>query len=412
MTAGARRPPAARALVAALAAIAATVAGPAPAVAAPDAPDVAAEASIVVDAESGAVIAAEDAGARRPIASTTKLMTALLTLERAEPDEVFTAAGYDPAPVESQIGLQPGERMAVRDLLVALLLESANDAAVTLAEGIAGSVDAFVADMNARAQRLDLDDTSYANPIGFDDPDNYSTASELAQLARRLMAEPRFRDIVEEPSLPLESGAVPRIVENRNTLVGEEPLVDGVKTGHTLGAGHVLVGSASDADHRVIGVVLGAPSEADRDAATLELLRFGLDQLVDRRVLRAGEPVARAPVSDEAGESVPLAPARSATATVIRGKGVETRVRAPAALEGPLDEGERVGSVQILQNGEQARRVALVTAEAVPAPDLVAQVTGGLVDWVWIAAGVAILMLVAAAIIVARARRQRAGASA
>jgi D-alanyl-D-alanine carboxypeptidase (penicillin-binding protein 5/6) len=128
--------------------------GPAPA------PDVPAEASIVVDAESGAVIAAEDPGVRRPIASTTKLMTALLTLERADPADVFAAAGYDAAPIESQIGLTEGERLTVRDLLVALLLESANDAAVTLAAGVEGSVNEFVAAMNERAEKLGLDGTS------------------------------------------------------------------------------------------------------------------------------------------------------------------------------------------------------------------------------------------------------------
>ena len=362
--------------------------------------DVPAEASIVVDAESGTVIAADDPGERRPIASTTKLMTALLTLERADPAEVIAAGGYDPAPIESQIGLAEGERLAVRDLLVALLLESANDAAVTLAEGVEGSVDEFVAEMNERAEKLGLDDTSYANPIGLDDPANYSTASDLAALATRLMRDELFRDIVEEPSLPLRSGDVPRVVENRNGLVGEAPLVDGVKTGHTLGAGHVLVGSASDDGHRAISVVLGAASEAARDEATLDLLRYGLDQIVDRRVVRAGEPVA-------------LAPARPATVTVVRGERVGTRVLAPDVLEGPLPAGERVGSVRILLRGEVARRVPLVTADAVPAPSAARRVRNAVEDNPLPVVAGAMLLVVAAAFIVTRARRRRrAGATA
>jgi len=380
--------------------------GPAPA------PDVPAEASIVVDAESGAVIAAEDPGERRPIASTTKLMTALLTLERADPADVFAAAGYDAAPIESQIGLTEGERLTVRDLLVALLLESANDAAVTLAAGVEGSVGGFVVEMNERAEKLGLDGTSYANPIGFDDPANYSTAGDLAELARRLMQEERFRDIVEQPRLPLRSGDVPRVVENRNDLVGEAPLVDGVKTGHTLGAGHVLVGSAADEDHRVISVVLGAPSEAARDEATLDLLRYGLDQLVDRRAVSAGETLARAAVAHEAAEPVALAAARPATVTMIRGERVKTRVDAPEVLEGPLPAGERVGSVRVLLRGEVAGRVPLVTADAVPAPGALRRVGDALEDHPWIVVAAAIVLAGGAAIIVVRARRRRAGATA
>ena len=409
----ARRSRAARGLVRAVLVSLAGLAGAGEAMASDaSAPDVAAEASIVVDAESGAVIAADDAGERRPIASATKLMTALLALERADPAERFAAAGYDPAPIESQIGLTEGERLAVRDLLVALLLESANDAAVTLAEGIEGSVDRFVTEMNERARTLRLYGTHYANPIGLDDPANYSTASDLAELTRRLMRNELFRDIVEEPKLPLRTGNVARVVENRNQLV-DEPLVDGVKTGHTLGAGHVLVGSAADEDHRTISVVLGAPGEAARDEATLELLDYGLDQLVDRRVVRAGEPLTRAAVADEAGQPVGLVPARPATVTVVRGERIGTRVLAPEVLEGPLPAGERVGTVRVLLRGEVARRVPLVTAEAVPAPSTARRVSNAVEDNpLLVAAGAALLLVAGASIVIRTRRRRRADATA
>ena len=127
----------------------------------------------MVDASDGGVIFARDAGRRRPIASTTKLMTALLVLERARPSDVFTAPAYNALAQESKIVLRRGERMKVRDLFEALMLESANDAAVTLAVGVSGSRQAFVEDMNRRARELGLRDTSYANPIGLDEPGNY-----------------------------------------------------------------------------------------------------------------------------------------------------------------------------------------------------------------------------------------------
>ena len=129
-------------------------------------------AAILIDARDGAELLSKDPRERRAIASTTKLMTALLAVEMARPTDVFTAPAYSALPVESKINLRTGERMRVDDLLEALLLESANDAAVTIAEGVSGTRKRFVAAMNRRARSLGLEGTSYANPIGLDDPLN------------------------------------------------------------------------------------------------------------------------------------------------------------------------------------------------------------------------------------------------
>jgi len=325
-----------------------------------------AQAAIVIDGRNGEVMFAKKAGSRRQIASTTKLMTALLTLERTRPRQVFRAADYDAAPVESQIGLRPGERMRVSDLFEALLLESANDAAVTLAEGVSGSRSAFVADMNARADQLGLADTSYANPIGLDDPSNYSTASDLARLTFDLMRRPRFARVVDLPVAELESGARPRVVDNRNALIAAYPFVDGVKTGHTSQAGYVLIGSArSRIGGNVITVVMGEPSEAARDADTLKLLRWGLGRFRRVRVLDRSRPLARAAI-EYRDEKVALVPQRGAVLTLRAGERLRSPVTAPDEVSGPLPEGKRVGSVAIVVDGERVRRVALVTAAEVP----------------------------------------------
>jgi D-alanyl-D-alanine carboxypeptidase (penicillin-binding protein 5/6) len=325
-----------------------------------------ADAAIVVDGRNGEVMFAKNADERRSIASTTKLMTALLTLDGARPREVFTAADYMAAPVESQIGLRPGERMTAQDLFEALLLESANDAAATLAEGVSGSADAFVADMNERAAELGLEDTSYANPIGFDDPLNYSTASDLAALTRVLLERPRFARVVDMPEAQLESGARPRTIDNRNTLVATHPFVTGVKTGYTLGAGYLLIGSAKGpGGARVISVVMGEPSEAARDADTLKLLRWGISKFQRVRVVDDRRTMARADV-EHFDERAALVPARDAVLTLRDGEEVRRRVRAPEELEGPLEAGTRVGSVTVFVDGERARRIPLVTASAVP----------------------------------------------
>jgi serine-type D-Ala-D-Ala carboxypeptidase (penicillin-binding protein 5/6) len=350
-----------------LAVAALTLGAPAATAAGPPPPSLeGAAAAILVDARDGSQILAKDPGELRSIASTTKLMTALLTLERAPLDDVFVAPDYRALAVESKIDLRAGERMRVRDLLEALMLESANDAAATLAEGISGSRSAFVELMNARAGELGLTGTSYANPIGLDDPLNYSTARDLATLARRLLNDRRFARIVDSPSATLESGARPRTVANRNDLIARHPFVDGVKTGYTGRAGYVLVGSATGASGaKVVSVVLGEPSEAARDADTLALLRFGIAQYRRVSVLREGRPVTRADVAHR-DETVELVPARPASVVARRDQRLDERIDAPAELEGELAAGSRVGSVTVLRDGEAVRRVGLVTATPVP----------------------------------------------
>jgi D-alanyl-D-alanine carboxypeptidase (penicillin-binding protein 5/6) len=337
-----------------------------------------AAAAILVDARDGTPILEKDPDERRAIASTTKLMTALLTLERAPFDEFFTAADYVAAPVESKIDLRPGERMRVDDLMRALMLESANDAAATLADGISGSRAAFVADMNDRAAELGLDDTSYANPIGLDDPLNFSTAADLSTLARRLLDDRRFARIVDLATATLTSGARPRTIATRNDLIPRVPAVDGVKTGYTDEAGYVLVGSATSSNGaRVVSVVLGEPSEAARDADTLALLRYGLAQYRRVPVLRRGKAVRRVAVAYR-DETATLVPARSVSVTARRDQRVSKRIDAPSELRGELAAGTRVGTVSIVRDGELVRRVPLVTAEVVPGAGPLRRVTSAL----------------------------------
>jgi D-alanyl-D-alanine carboxypeptidase (penicillin-binding protein 5/6) len=357
--------PAVAALVGAIAA--ALLVAPAGASAADPPPSVPRAASaIVVDARNGDVMFRENADEERGMASTTKLMTALLTLENARPNEVFTSPGYDPLPAESRINLRAGERMTVEDLLEALLLESANDAAVTLADGVAGSEEAFVERMNKRAAQLGLDHTSYENPIGLDAPTNYSSAGDLAIIARRLMRNRRFARIVNQPGATLESGIRPRMIDNRNTLVGRYGWVDGVKTGHTLSAGDVLVGAAHGrGGARVISVVMGEPSESARDADTLTLLRWGLGRFHRVRALEPDRVLARADIKYR-DERAALVPRRDVTITVRDGEHLRRRIAAPEELEGPLPAGRRVGSVTVYVDGKRVRRAALVTASDVP----------------------------------------------
>jgi D-alanyl-D-alanine carboxypeptidase (penicillin-binding protein 5/6) len=337
-----------------------------------------ASAAIVIDARSGAVLLRKQPDARRSIASTTKLMTALLVLERDKLSDTFTAPAYNALPAESKLGLRAGERMRVRDLFTGLLLESANDAAVALAVGTAGSRTHFVRMMNSRARALGLDNTHYANPIGLDDPANYSTARDLAKLAQILMRKPRFAATVDRPQATLRSGSHPRTIRNRNLLIGRYGFVDGVKTGHTIRAGYVLVGAAHGHGGKVISVVLGEPSEAARDSDTLALLRWGIDQFRRVTAVRPGRALAYATVDHHDGLRIPLVTRRRAVFTLRRGQRLRLRVRAPKQLEGPLPAGRRVGSVDVVYLGKPVRTLGLVTAKAVPDTSFIVRLTDDL----------------------------------
>lgn len=325
-----------------------------------------AKAAIVMEASTGDILLSRNASERRQIASTTKLMTALVVLSRTDLDDIFSATGYDPLPVESQIGLRAGERMSVRDLLRATLLPSANDAAAALAVGTMGSMEAFVAEMNRRAQALGLRETRFANPIGLDAEDNHSSARDLAKLAIELRRHEFFRRTVDLPRATLRSGTRDRTVINRNALVRRVDFVNGVKTGHTRRAGYVLVGSATRNGVTVVSVVLGEPSERARDADSLALLRYGLSRYDARTVMPQGRVLGRVDLRYRDGETVDVV-AGSTVKRVLR-TGMRTRVSVgglPAEVDGPLPRGTRLGTATISTRDGVLARVPVVTARPV-----------------------------------------------
>ena len=366
-------------------------------------------AAIVTDANSGQVLFSQHGHSRREIGSTTKLMTAYLVLARAKSSDVFTAPAYNPGPAEVVIGLHKGERMTVHDLLRALLLPSANDAAYDLAYNVGnGSVSRFVRMMNRQAKRLGLRHTHYANPIGLDDPGNYSTAADLAKLAAIDMRIPAFAKIVDRTHATLKSGSHARVVINRNDLVGHYHYVDGVKTGHTQEAGYVLVGAAHRSGASVISVVIGEPSVAKRDSDSIALLRWGLRQYHEVAVFKASRPLAALPIHQHGGRAK-LVAARSVTLTLRRGLRVRVRRFVPTELKGPLPRGRVVGHAQAIAGGKVVATVPLVTAAAVPGPSFMRRLEGVLKDvLISLAVLFALLVCTLVALRVRVVRRQRA----
>ena len=339
----------------------------APAAAQAACPDISAPAAIVVDARTGDVLCKKRADEGRPIASTTKLMTALLVLERSELSDVVTSRGYRGLAVESVIGLRAGEKMTVADLLRALMLASANDAAVTLAQHVAGSTEAFVRLMNKRAGELGLRGTRFANPIGLDHPGNYSTARELATLTRKLREFAFFRDLVDSPGATLKSGARVRSIGNRNKLIEGNQYATGVKTGHTQDAGWVLVGSFSKRGLALITVVLGTPSEGDRLRDSVALFDYGFTRYRPATAVARGQILERVPIKFRPGAELELVASRTVKRRILpRTGGFERRLLdVPEEVEGPVEEGQRFGTIEVFYRGKRISRVPLVAGDSV-----------------------------------------------
>ncbi len=332
----------------------------------PGPPRLDARAWVLVDPRDDTVLAAKAPDRRLPIASTTKLMTARLALQNLSPNQKLRAVPYQALAAESLLGLRAGEKMTVRDLLYALVLPSANDAAETLAEGVSGSIPKFVKQMNREAASLGLDNTSYANPVGLDSPRNYSSAADLVALASTLLKNPLFARIADTETTVLHSGDHPRRIVSRNTLLNADASADGVKTGHTDSAGYILVGSATRDGTRLISAVLGAPSEAARDADSEALLDYGFSLYRPSLPVKKGERLAD-PKLDYRDDRLPLVARRQIEVSARRGQPVATRVVAPDEVTGPVDEGEKLGRVIVTVDGRTAAAALLVAAESADA---------------------------------------------
>jgi D-alanyl-D-alanine carboxypeptidase (penicillin-binding protein 5/6) len=349
----------------------AATAPPAPTRAGPAAPGAAAgpavraTAAVLADVRTGRVLYARGAHRRLAPASTTKIMTALVVLERLGPAATVTvSAGAAAVRTGSYIGLAAGERWTTADLLRALLLRSANDAAVALADAVAGDPGRFAALMTARARTLGARGTRFANPHGLDHPEHHTTAADLAQISRRALQNPLFAQIVRAPVWTLLRPDGTRWnLENRNRLVGWYPGADGVKTGQTRAAGHTIVASATRDGWQLLAVALRS-DDPYGDAA--RLLDYGFASFAPRRLAARGEPLA--PLDRVLGaDRLVAAPPDDIHAVVRRGAAVTARVALRADLRAPIAPGARVGTVEFVEDAAEVVARSILVASARPA---------------------------------------------
>jgi serine-type D-Ala-D-Ala carboxypeptidase (penicillin-binding protein 5/6) len=338
----------------------------APALAGPP-PQVTAGAYLVENGTTGEVLLADKARAHLPIASITKLMTVLVALQHVRLDDVVTVSGGAAEVGESSINLRPGERLTVGDLVEAALIQSANDAAVALAEYVGGSQARFVAMMNAEAQKLGLHDTHFANPDGLDAPGHYSSARDVTRLARIAMRSPVIRSVVGRSTATIEGG---RVLTTWNDLLTRFPGLFGVKTGHTGAAGWSEVAAARAHGVTIYATLLGGATREGRNADLSALLVWGLSRYrtVDLVNTRRVYATATAPYGRRPLELVAARPARR---IVKVDRPLVERVVAPSVISLPVRRGERIGEVRVYAAGRLVASRPLVASRSIAKPGLV-----------------------------------------
>jgi D-alanyl-D-alanine carboxypeptidase (penicillin-binding protein 5/6) len=341
---------------------------------------------MLVNMDDGRVLIEANADERRSIASTTKIMTGILALETLPLDRVVAASALATQAGESEIWMEPGEELSVEDLMYALLVRSANDAAVALAEASAGSLEAFIDAMNAKAVELGLTNTHFANPHGLEAEGHYSSARDLATLARYAMQNPDFRRFVatEEVTIPWPGRPYDRVLESRNTLLGQVSFVNGVKSGYTRPAGFCLVGSGARDGVSLISVILGEPNKDAVNADTVALLEYGFSQYRRVSLMDKGVTITEMDVPYHFGETMVLKTDRDLVRTINAEDPIVKTVTVQDHLVLPVTRGQVLGTVTFEAGGNEVGEVQLLADRTIEEATLgvkLRYIWDRMVDW-------------------------------
>lgn len=330
--------------------------------------DSSAKAAVLIERNTGIVLLHHNADQPLPMASTTKVMTALMVLERGNLDDMVTVGRSAYGVPGTSIYLSLGEQITLRDLLYGLMLASGNDAAVAIAEHIGGDVDTFCAMMTTRAEELGCDSAVFVNPHGLPASGHHTSATDLALIAREAMSHDLFREIVStrRGSIPWEGRSYNRILNNKNRLLSEYEGATGIKTGYTKAAGRCLVFGAKRDGLEVIGVVLCCGdwfNEAKR------IMDLGFARYEQFTALSAGETVRVLPVAEGKVDMVYICAQRDLTAPVPKGKIPTLEYDMPDILIAGLEAGDEVGEARIMLDGNTLARTPLVLTESLSVRD-------------------------------------------
>ncbi len=336
----------------------------------PQPPELTSNSALVIDADSGEVIFAKDADKRLPMASTTKLMTAILVLDALDLDTKVMVSRNAHFQTGSVVGLNTLDQVTVEQLLYWLLVFSGNDAAVALAEKTSGSVDKFVVEMNEKAADMGLTNSRFKNVNGLDTVDHYSSCTDLAAMARYAMKNETFREIVKTSTydLPHPGAYTPVEPHSSNALLTRYDWVTGIKTGSTPNAGYCMVGSGTRNGVSLIVVQLGAKDDETRWAEVEALFRYGFGLRPATVLSQPGQSLCEVPIGDPLGQRVELMPKDRLAVRLSPGDEAVGAVTLSGDLTLPIGVGDVLGSVEFTLQGEPLGQTELVArcAEYVP----------------------------------------------
>lgn len=330
-------------------------------------PEVVARASVLVDRASGRVLYAQNADELLPIASTTKIMTAMLALERSNPEDPVTASANASGVPGTSIYLSIGETLTMHQMLLGLMLRSGNDAAVAIAEHVAGSVDEFVGLMNARAKAMGAT-ARFTNPHGLDQDGNGASALGLARIACEALENPAFRELVstKTATLPWPGNTYMRSLANKNKLLKTYPGATGVKTGFTSRAGRCLVFSAQQNGMELVGVLLSCGAWFETGET---LLNWGFNHFHRVKLLAAGEIAAEVPVINGVRAYACAAAKADFWVPVAETERCELKLELPKSLDAPVAAGQAIGRAHAVVDGRSVASIQLCATEAVEKRD-------------------------------------------
>lgn len=317
----------------------------------PSPPQIGASSYILMDPLSGRIIMEENSNERLPPASLTKMMTAYIVERELDEGRISMT---DMVPISekawrtegSRTFVREGTQVSVEDLLKGVIIQSGNDASVALAEFVAGSESAFVDIMNQQAEILGMDDTRFANATGLPSPDNYSTAYDLALLAKAIINDyPENYPLYAEKHFTFNNIRQP----NRNSLLWRDDSVDGLKTGHTQEAGYCLVASAKRNDTRMIAVVMGTSSTGARAQEVQKMLNYGFRYFQTERLFRAGQELLEARIWGGASDSLSVGLTEDVYVTIPRGSrdSLASTVELDTVIKAPVSRGDELGQVTV-----------------------------------------------------------------
>jgi D-alanyl-D-alanine carboxypeptidase (penicillin-binding protein 5/6) len=327
------------------------------------APVINALAAVVMEASSGRVLYSKNAADKRSIASTTKIMTAIVALENGNLEDIVTISRRAAGIGGSTLGMREGQELTLRELLYAMLMISANDAAIAVAEYIGVTVEGFADMMNKKARSIGAADSNFVTPHGLDASDQYSTAYDMAIITRYALKNPVFAEIVATSDYYIPGYGL----YNTNELLGVYPGVDGVKTGYTGKAGRCLITTAQRGGMRVISVVFGSPTRSARANASKALLDYSYENYKMKNLLNAGAVYADVQLSRGVKGNVTLIAAQNVALPLsdAESESLEIREYKPEVMNAPVYAGTEAGYVEYLVYGETVAASNLTVAESI-----------------------------------------------